>query len=214
MTDTTEDRTPSGDEGRDGSKLFRSEVLVTDGDLRVEVADHVVRRTAGDEHVLLRERDTRSLGPLSITRGSRRRSIGGTYSRDTHQAETFVHAPGSTITERVHGGVKVHASMESESIIGGGYARTVVGPFLCMTAMSDFMAWGGWAEVDVARIETAGAMIRASWGYAHACGARVTLTPNLVDDWVTRVEQFGTFIDNQAMVSHLGGPGSGQELAA
>ena len=74
--------------------------------------------------------------------------------------------------EEVHGGVAVEFGMESEAIMGGGYLGTVLGPFMRLCGWSDFMACGGWAEADVARIEVGNLMVRSMWNYAHAAGVR------------------------------------------
>ncbi len=194
-------------------RRFRAEALVSDGDLRIEAAKQVVRSVVGDEEVLLRERSLHARGDFSYLRGSRTVEVFGDYERHTEDGELYP-ISGAPIRETVRGGVEVTAGLETEAIMGGGYVGTMVGPFLRMAAWVDFLCWGGWGEVDLARVEIAGVMIRAMTVYNHACGARILLAAGLVDDFGVRNEAFGVFTDNQAAVIHAGGPGAGVENTA
>lgn len=197
----------------DLSKQFRNEVLVSEGDLRLESAREVVRSVAGDEEVLLQEKSLHARGDFSYVRGSRSVEVFGDYNRDTHEAELYPLTLAS-VRETVRGNVEYTAELEGESIMGGAYSGMVLGPYLRMAAWADFMAWGGWIEVDISRVEIAGVMIRAMALYNHAVGIRIVNTTNLVDDWQVRNETFSTLVDRMTSVTHVGGPGAGTEVAA
>lgn len=190
--------------------LFRKEGLVCDVDLRIDVAKNMSRTIFGDEEVHLDQRELRSRGDYVLQRKSRQRRVSGRYERTVSQTETVL--AGSSVTERVDGGVKLLATVESEATIGGAYVNTIAGVSVRVCAWTDFLAWGGWLEADLVRVEIAAASIRAHMIYAHAAAVRVTVAKKLVDDWVLRTETFGTLVDNTSMKMQLGGPGSGQTM--
>ncbi len=207
MTDMTADNGNDAAGGNHAGKLFRREGLVSDLDLRVDVAKDLSRTITGDEDIHLNRRELRSRGDYSLQRRSRLRRVKGRYERSVTHSENIMAL--ASINERVDGGVGMLASMESEAIIGGAYVNTIAGVSLKVCAWSDFMAWGGWLEADLVRVEIAAASIRAHMVYAHAALARVTLARKLVDDWVLRTESFACLVDNTAMRMQLSSPGSG-----
>jgi len=194
-------------------RIIREEALVTDGDLRLEVSSVLQRSVEGDEDVMLYEKRAFFRGSLAMSRASRQLTVAGDYRQST-QGEDIVNFKGS-YDETVNGNVFQQASLEAEHIVGGAYMGTFVGPTLRTLAMSDCLAWGGWAEVDATRIEIALVSVRAYWGYAQAVAARIICATSLIDDWQLRSETFGTFIDNQLDSTLLtGGPTGGMELHA
>ncbi len=212
------------------SDLFRSETAISWLDLRLDVADGIVRSAASEDITLAEDRDIRVTGTLTNIRGSRDITVGGDYTRivsDDGKKPPFFQVPfkndyrtrrelfalsGAKITEVVRGGVRLHAKRESEAIVGGGYASQNVGPFLKIAGMYDVMCWGGWTEADVARNEVADAVIKAYYVYAHAAGLRVASAYHYFDDFVQRIENFTTLNDNTTLAEELDGPGSGEIL--
>ncbi len=213
MADGNGNQSGNGDEGVDATRLFRTEAVVSDVDLRIDVAGRIERTINADEDVELQEMSTHTRGGLAMLRGSRDVQVAGDITRHTDSDETLAVTNGS-IEERVLGGVEYHTSVEGEAIVGGAYAGTVTGPFLRVAAWSDFLCWGGWIEADVSRTEISSMMIRALNFYSHAAGARVTMAYNLVDDFVLRFESWGVLVDNTTTAVNLGAPGAGVELEA
>ena len=206
MSDTADDTeaTESGEE--DYSHLFRSEALVSDVDLRVDVADNFSRYVAGNEDIEL-DSDTVLAGEsMTIVRGARTRHVGD-YKRTTYWEEML--AIGERYTETVHGGVHQKALFAAEAIVGGAYTNTIAGPYLRLAGWVDFLAWGGWAEVDLIRSELSLLMIRSHVGYAHAAGLRFTAASRLVDDFQNRIENFIYMQDNTGAYTDSGAPGGG-----
>lgn len=193
------------DGSQDYSHLFRSEGVVSDVDLVVDVTDNYYRYVVGDEEVELDDDSLKTQGVLTLTRGARTRNVGD-YQKTVKQEEMLV---TNHIEETVHGGVHIFAKFSAESIVGGAYANTIAGPYLRLAGMVDFMAWGAWAEIDIIRAELALLMIRSHIGYAHAAAVRVTLASRLIDDFQIRVENFGLLVDTFVSVSDVGGPGGG-----
>jgi len=184
---------------------FREEALVSEGDIRIEVAKAVLTSIGGDAGVELEgDSDSYFWYDLQVVRKLRSRIVHGNYDRHVGKAETALFK--ETYTERVNGGVFQHASVEAESIVGGAYSANYVGPFLRLTAFSDFMAWGGWAEADATRVELSSLAIRSYMGYTHAAGARVMMAYHLFDDWIQRTENFGSLTENHVEVTTTGGP--------
>ena len=192
------------------SRLFRREAIVSDVDLRIDVAETIVHSAAGEEEVTLEERDTHVRGAYVLSRGARDRTVGGDYTRDVAGGETFT--VGSVVEEHVAGGAHVTMQVESEAILAGAYVNTVAGVAVRMAAYVDFLAWGGWAEVDVTRTHVAGVSIVSYMACAHAAGARTVLASSLVDDFVLRTETFGVLTDTRVQTNHVGCPGSGETL--
>ena len=190
-------------------RILREEAIVTDGDLRLEVAKVFERAVTGDDEVLLGKRYSYFRGPLHIKRKNRTMQVHGSYHQDTGRAEVFSFK--DTLKETVEGGVFQQASVEAEHIIGGTYTGMWLGPMVRIAAWADYLAWGGWADTDASRIEIVALSIRAYMGYAHLAAMRVIKATMFVDDWQMRTENFGTFIDNQLDAVKLGGPGSGME---
>ena len=188
---------------------FRSEAMVSDGDLRLEVAKAVVRNVGGDEKVLLRgDRKSHFFKDLQVVRDSRQHTIHGDYERKSDQSELTMLQNNGDYFEVVAGGVHQHATLEAESIVGGAYNMNQVGIYLRMTAFCDFLAWGVWGEADVLRVEMSMYAIRAYMGYAHAVGHRLYMAGTLFDDWINRIENYGTFVDQQGDSTVLGGVGA------
>ena len=209
-TETAEDTGSGGDSELDINRLFRNEGLISHVDLRVEVAREWRRTVVGDSNIKLQEVNSHIRGGLVEMRGSRDRTVGGNYERRVGSDEVF--AVGASIDERVEGGVTLNAESESDWIIGGAYVNTIVGPYLRLTAWADFMAWGGWLEVDTARVEIANLMIRAEFFYLHLAGARITCAYGLMDDFVNRIENFGVAAEAHGVDLTASMPGGGMTI--
>lgn len=209
-------QTEEGGEERESpyefGRLFRYECLISDADLRVEVADQISRTVGGDEKIDLEDSDLDVKGNSFISRLARSRTITGSYSYTSQASETWL--IGDSVREEVSGGVKLHARVESEAIVGGAYVSSIVGPYLRICAWADFLCWGGWAEIDVARVELAAVMIRAYVFVAHAVGARVNLHRVYIDDISNRIESFGVFVNMTTNITDIGIPGAGDTLEA
>ena len=200
----------AGNEDDTISRLFREEAVVSDVDLRIDVAETISHTALGEEAVSLEERYAHVRGAYVLSRGERDRTIAGDYTRSAGGAESSV--VDTVIEEHVSGGAHVTIDVESEAILAGAYVNTVAGVALRMIGWVDFLAWGGWAEVDLTRTHIAGSVILSYMSYAHAAGARTMLASSLVDDFVLRTETFGVLTDNRAQTSHIGSPGSGETL--
>ena len=188
-------------------RLLRAEGLVSNAALRVDVAGTLSRLIGGDESVALNSRSVHVRGDCEISRGQRRRRVDGTYERSVDEADLYV--VGNVIEERVDGAVDAHASLESEIVVGGAYVNTIAGAYLRVAAWADFLAWGGWVEADLARVEIAGLMVRSHMAYGHVAGARLVCASAIVDDFTTRAESFAVSIDNALARFDLGSPGGG-----
>ena len=187
--------------------LLRAEGLVSNAALRADVAGTLSRLIGDDESVALNSRTVHARGDYEIARGRRLRRVDGTYERSVEKADLYM--IGNVIEERVDGAVDVRASLESEIIMGGAYVNTIAGAYLRVTAWADFLAWGGWVEADLARVEIAGMMARSHKAYGHVAGARLILASSIVDDFTTRTESFGALNDNALTRFDLGSPGGG-----
>ena len=196
---------------QDTSHLFRLEGLISNADLRVDVADRMSRFVAGDEDIEVDEDEITTEGNLAISRGARTRTA-GSYERFTHHEELF--AIGESVKETVNGGVVQMAKFAAESIMGGGYVNVIAGPYLRLAGWTDFLVWGGFAEADVVRSELSLLMIRSHVGYAHATGVRLTLASRMIDDFVARVETFGMLTETGATFTDAGSPGGGVDNEA
>ena len=192
------------------ARLFRREALVSDAGLRIDAAERVERGVAGDDDVELERVQVHVRGDASEYRGARERHVAGRYERSTGGSDLFL--VGDRIEERLEGGVDYHASLESEAIVGGAYAGVIAGPCLRLSGWVDFLAWGGWAEADAARVEIAGVMVRSHFAYCHLAGARVVRASTLVDDFTTRIENFAAGSETYGTAIHIGSPGSGVTL--
>lgn len=189
------------------SGQFRSEALVSDGELLVEVTKAVVHSVGQNETVRLHgDKRSHFLNNLQVSRNSRTQVVHGNYTRESWKSD-ITKLLGS-YSEMVKGGVHQHASVEGESIVAGAYTYNQVGPCLRMIAFCDFMSWGVWGEVDVSRVELCQVAIRAYMGYGHVLSFRALMAHNLFDDWINRIENFGTFVDQQSSTVVLGGPGA------
>ena len=194
----------------DYGHLFQGERVVSDVELRVDVANSVSRYVAGDEDVELEADTTRTPATATFYRGARTRVV-GSHQRTTGRDETITAA---RIDETVHGGVHHKAKYSAEAIVGGAYVNTIAGPYLRAAGWVDFLAWGGWAEIDMIRADLALLMIRSHVGYAHAAGVRGTLASRLVDDFQNRTENFGMLLESGAVYMDTGGPGGGVTMEA
>ena len=193
-------------------KLFRRESIVTDIDLRVDVADQISKIILGDEDVTLNSTETHVRGDMTTRRGSRNREVTGNYEDKVDHADTRM--VQQAIREVARGGVELRAAVESETIMGGSYSNAIIGPYLRLCVWSDFLAWGGWVEADLARVEITELMIRAHMAYAHAAAVRITKASTLIDDFQVRHESFGVFDDSKTTETNIGSPGSGTTLEA
>ena len=190
----------------DYSHLFRSEGLVSDVDLRVDVADNFMRYVAGNENIEVDVDRLEADAAIVIVRGARTRHV-ESYKRLTGHEEMVT--VGERIEETVHGGVHQKALFAAEAIVGGAYTNTIAGPYLRLAGWVDFLAWGGWAEIDTIRAELSLLMIRSHVGYAHAAGVRVTMASRLIDDFQTRTENWLLSSDTTTTHTDAGGPGGG-----
>lgn len=201
------------------SGQYNEEVLITDGPLRTEVAKAFVSFIGGDSIIDLEEDSSQTYAHnLQILRSSRDRTVHGDYHRhagpDSFMITAGEYSGASLVSgagkgsyhEVVGGGVHQHALVEAESIVGGSYSGNFVGPFLRLTAFADFMSWGGWVEVDAARVDTAHMSIRAYMGYGHIAQSRAMYAHHIFDHWKTRVEQMGSLTDNHSQAVVTGGP--------
>ena len=196
----------AGDESQDYSHLLRSEGLVSDADLRVDVADKYARNIVGNEEISLESSEFRTRGTMTFSRGARSRTV-GKYTRTTDNDEILL--IGDRVEETVAGGVHLKAKMSAEALIGGAYVNTIAGPYLRIAGWVDSLTWGGWAEVDVVRAELSALMIRSHVGYAHAAGIRLTMASRLIDDFQTRTENFGILGESGTTHQEAGAPGGG-----
>lgn len=183
-------------------------LLISDGDIKIEVAKAVQRHVEGDLHVdLSGNSESRFCGDLQQVRRWRKRVVHGSYNRYSDDSDMTMVT--RSYKEVVVGGVHQHASVEGESIIGGAYVANHIGLFMRITAFADFMAWGGWVEADAMRVELSMIGIRSYMGYAHAAVGKQILAGNLFDDWVNRTETFGSLNESHTMVTVLpSGPGA------
>ena len=209
-----DDEIPEDDDTRaeqpsdiDVSRLYRREGIISNVDLRVDVANQIACMILKDEEVDLNSNTTHMRGDLLARRGSRDREVTGRYTnRVKHQD---LRLAGDTIIERAEGGVELRSLVEFEAIMGGAYVNTITGAYLRLCAWADFLAWGGWMEADVVRVELAAVMIRSNMYYTNACRARITRATVLVDDFQNRIESFGVFDDRKLTEMNVGSPGSG-----
>ena len=191
---------------RNFSKYFRSETLVTETDLRVDVANSLYRSVLGNETVDTVTHDTHLRGDFVQMAGERDRTA-GSYERSTDNDETFV-IDGS-YSETVNGRMTVKAALSAESMVGGTYTNTISGAYLRLAAWCDQLVWGGWLEADLVRMEMAGVMIRSHVTFAHAALVRATFASRVVDDSVYRMEHFALMTPCHAHYLSAGVPGSG-----
>ena len=190
----------------DYSHLFRREGIVAEADLRVDVAHNFARFVAGDEEITVDVDESVADASMSLSRGARTRVVGD-LKRTVIRQETLM--VGERIDETVHGGVHQMAKFAAEAMVGGAYTNTIAGPYLRTAGWVDFLAWGGWAEVDMVRAELSLLMIRSHVGYAHAAGVRATAASRLIDDFQNRTETFGIFNESGAIYTDAGAPGGG-----
>ena len=195
----------------DVSHLFRNEVFFSDADLRTDVASRLERTIQGTETIEVDQYEMCVRGDMLDIRGERERIV-DEYHRSTDNDEQVL--AQDQLSETVEAGYEIRAALSAESMIGGAYAHTVVGPCLRLAGWCDFMAWGGWLEADIVRAEIASLMIRSHVGYAHAAGVRLTMASKLIDDLSTRTEQFGIFSDSGTNYTLTSAPGGGVVIAA
>ena len=192
-------------------KLFRREGIVSDADLRIDLAKSVSRIILDDETVDIDTKSTHVRGSLAVSRGELDQQVVGNYLSTMHSDTRMV---TGTVKETVNGGIDVRAQLESETLMAGAYVNTLTGPYLRLCAWADFLAWGGWVEADLIRCEIAGAMIRAYWIYVHAVGARLLRAMILIDDFEKRIETFGVLVDMDLVEMNAVSPGGGDVLEA
>lgn len=191
-------------------RLFRREVLVSEAGLRIDVAARMDRGVAGDDDRRLEKERTHVRGDATEQHGALDRHVSGKYERSVGGTDLLL--VGERYEERLEGGVDYHASIETQAIVGGGYVGVVTGPCLRLSGWVDYLGWGGWSEADAARVEIAGVMLRSHLAYCHMSGARVVRASTLVDDFVNRIETFGTGAETYGSAIHVGAPGSGVTL--
>lgn len=203
----------------DPARLFRQECLISDVDLRVDIAYEIQKTVIGGESVELQDKIVNGKANFSYARGGRETVVRGSYTRDVTGDESYAMgvigaARPATLTETVSGGVNMILEGEHEAILGGAYLNTLIGAYLRTCVWSDGLFWGGWVETDVVRVEMAALSIRSYMGYAHVNGARVVLAHAYIDDYMVRTEIFGAFIDRETMKADVCPPGSGTTLEA
>ena len=192
--------------GVDVARLFRREGIVSDADLRVDVAREISAMILGDERERLDNKTVNVLGGHVVSAGSRERRVEGNLVSHVHADNVNA---ASKLEETVLGRVDLRARVEAESIIGGAYVNIVTGGFMRLAVWADYLIWGGYLEADVVRMEVGAGMIRSYMGYVHAAGLRVMAATTLVDDYSNRTEQFGTCNDNTTGDKYLIAPGGG-----
>lgn len=192
------------------ARMFRREALVSDADLRFDAAGRVDRSTAGDDSAELEHVRVHVRGDSAEWHPERDRNVAGKYERPVDRDDRFV--VGEHYEEWYEGGVDFRASIESQAIVGGAYAGVVAGPCLRLSGWVDYLGWGGWSEADAARVEVAGVMVRSLVADCHFAGARVVRATSLIDDFATRVENFGAGAETYGTAIHIGAPGSGVTL--
>ena len=190
----------------DFSHLFRSEGLVSDVDLRVDVAKNYSRYVAGDEEVSVRTSLHGAGASMAFVRGSRNRTA-GSFEQVTDN-DVMMNVVNS-VEETVEGGVHLKANFSAEGMVGGAYVNTIAGVYLRLAAWVDFLAWGGWSDVDAIRCELSLLMIRSHFLYAHAAGVRVTMAARLIDDFQIRSLHHGAFTISGATYLEAGDPAGG-----
>ena len=191
-------------------RLFRGEVLVSEADFRIDVTARMDRGVAGDDDRRLQEERVHVRGDATGECGEHDRHVAGKYERSVDDTDLFL--VGERFEERLEGGVDYHAKVECQAIVGGGYAGVIAGPCLRLSGWVDYLGWGAWSESDAARVEIAGVMLRTHLALCHVSGARVVRASTLVDDFVNRIETFGTGADTYGTAIHIGAPGSGVTL--
>lgn len=191
-------------------RLVRNEALVSNGELRLEVAKAIERTVMGSETIMVREYATHIGGDWLEVRAESDRSVGGSLERKCDHSDLIM-IKGGDIREVVNGGVHQHATVDGEAIVGGGYNGNQVGPFLRLTAFCDFLSWGMWLEADASRVEMAMLGLRAYMAYVHQVGLKSQLAAHFFDDWLQRTENIGVLVDNQGAATRMGGVGSGTE---
>ena len=191
-------------------RIFRREVLVTEADFRIDVAARMDRAVAGDDDRRLQEERAYVRGDATEEHGSLDRHVTGKYERSVGGTDLLL--VGDRLEERLEGGVDYLAKIETQAIVGGGYAGVVAGPCLRLSGWVDYLGWGAWSESDAARVEIAGAMLRSRLACCHVTGARVVRASTLIDDFANRIETFGTGADTYGTAIHAGAPGSGVTL--
>ena len=181
------------DNASPGTRI-RHDAAVVNVDMRVEAAKDIMRYIKDDDEVSLQDKTMHARGDMAILRGSRSREVTGDYeSRVKGNRNTTVKG---TVSEQVTGEVRQNSPDGSQTIMAGGYFNFTRGPYVRLCAWADCLAWGGWCEVDVARLEIAAVMIRSYWAYGHAGIARITQARVFVDEFQTRTEQFGVTNDS------------------
>ena len=195
------------------SHLFRNESLVSDADLRVDIAKNYERYVAGDEEISVKTATLGANGFMAFMRGTRDRTA-GSFRQRTSDSEVTMTVKHS-VDETVEGGVLQQAVFSAEAMIGGAYANTILGgPYMRLAAWVDSMAWGAWAEADVVRLELSLLMIRSHFGYAHAAGLRLTMASRLIDDFQTRSISKGTWSISGTTYMEAGDPAGGVQNEA
>ena len=195
--------------GVDVSRLFRREGIVSDADLRVDVAHEISAMILGDERERLVNKTVHVRGSQATSAGSRERRVEGNLVSHVHTDNVNA---ASMLDEKVLGRVDLQSKLEAESIVGGAYINMITGGYMRLAFWVDYLVWGGWLEADVIRMEVGLGMIRSYMGYVHAAGIRVMAAVTLVDDYSNRTENFGTCIDNTTGDDYLIAPGAGTSL--
>lgn len=190
-------------------RIFRRECLITDAELRVDVANEVLKTVIGNESISLESKSIVSKGNASVIRGNRERIVNGNYHS---QANSVSYKVTGSVTETVTGNVNQFMKFEAEHIIAGSYNALYRGAYIRTSVWTDFLIWGGWLEVDVLRIEMTGMAIKSYAVYNHAIGARITLAGAFVDDQTFRNEYIGAAVLSAASKGELRAPGGGQVM--
>jgi len=190
--------------------VVRGDRVISKADLRLDVAGLYNEAVETDETVNVDKFSFHTNSPTNYSALTRVRNITGTYS---FKAVSNISNQIQSYTERVNGRVLENLPGGESAMIGGAYTEVMVGTHsrLC-GAMFDGKGMGGWLDADLARVEIASIGLRAYWGYAEAVGARVINGMFFVDEFATRVENYGVLKDSRTNATVVSTPGSYQKM--
>ena len=192
-------------------RVLRCESFATHESRRIDRVGRFEQTIAGSELSQLDAVRVAVEGHLMQRRGARDRRV-GSYRRQTSAEE--LELIGTSVDEVVRGCTTLTASSSAEAMVGGSYTNVIAGGLMRVAGWVDLLAWGGWVEIDVARVEIAALMVRSHIGYAHAALVRFVVASRLIDDFTLRTENFMMCCDTALTRVSAGGPGSGIDNAA
>ena len=172
------------------AELFRSEGIISDVDLLVEVAKDFSRSVEGDDtYRLSGDKTVHARQDYDISRASRNLYVKGNYSQAVYANTTFNMGVGGLIQEEAYGGVTQVAKADIMAMMGGSNINIVQGPYTLIGCWADYLVWGGWVEIDVARIEITAAALRVYVAFSHVSAAHITVAGRIMHDFKTRLEK-------------------------